>query len=250
MTTYNRVVSLGDFPTGGSIGAASATWDVADTIVIAQTTTSKLLTFATPTYNGFPVFGRVVNSGTARLWTPYKRMIPSRGAAWFMWLPTVGWSACDLGVQVLAESGLAQAYPTDTNANDITLITIPGGFLGTNDAVQYKYLVDNTSGTSSKTLVAKFGGSAISSNSGILNSVIYAWANDKTIRNANSISAQTGSASGLGNDVAIGGVTVASVLSLSVNTANDVACAINVQKGTGSDVTTLRYYEVIYHPAP
>ncbi|HEX5798015.1 MAG TPA: hypothetical protein VFX79_01550 [Candidatus Saccharimonadales bacterium] len=63
-STLNTAQSLSDFPTGGAIGTADATVDVATTFTIAQTTASQTLSLPDPTD---PTAGRtvyVVNTGT------------------------------------------------------------------------------------------------------------------------------------------------------------------------------------------
>ena len=64
-STLNTAQSLGDFPTGGAIGTAAATVDVATTFNIAQTTTSQTLSLPTPTDTTAGRTVYVVNTGTA-----------------------------------------------------------------------------------------------------------------------------------------------------------------------------------------
>lgn len=247
-TSYPSV-TLDDLPSGGAIGTAAATVDIAAVIIINQTTSAKLITLPTPTNTAVAKKVTLVAGSTARLWTAYKRVILPGMSASFTYVPSVGWKADDVGVQVMFQSGAAQAYPADTNANDITLGTIPGGFLGANDAVQYKYVIDNTSGSSNKTVRVKFGGQLVVNASSLMAGATSTFANDKTVQNANSTTGQTVSYQASGTDVSLtstGGASGA----LTVDTSIDVACAIGVQKTTGADVTTLRRYEVIYHPAP
>lgn len=242
-------VSVNDLQSGGAIGTAADTVDKAPVIVVNQTTSAKLITLPTPTDTTRAKKITLVAGSTARLWTAYKRVILPGMSASFTYVPSVGWKADDVGVQVMFQSGAAQAYPADTNSNDITLGTIPGGFLGANDAVEYRVIVDNTSGTSNKTLRYKFGGQDALSIGPHMASATSSMSIFKSVRNANSTSSQVIMATGLVGDSSIN-TPSAPAAALSVNTANDVACAVTITKATGSDVTTLRAYEIIYHPAP
>jgi hypothetical protein len=59
-----RVITLGNFPTGGSIGLASATVDVADIITITQTTATQTLTVPVPSSTRYKDL-IVINNGSA-----------------------------------------------------------------------------------------------------------------------------------------------------------------------------------------
>jgi hypothetical protein len=61
--TGQRVVALGDFPTGGSIGTASATVERADVITITQTTAAQTLTIPASTNPNYKTLV-IVNRGT------------------------------------------------------------------------------------------------------------------------------------------------------------------------------------------
>lgn len=59
------IVALGDFATGGSVGSAASTVDVAGLLTVGQTTAAQTLTLPSPTFAGAARVLYIYNSGSA-----------------------------------------------------------------------------------------------------------------------------------------------------------------------------------------
>jgi len=241
---FQRSVTVENLASGGVIGTAAATVDVADVIRINQTTASKLISFPTPTDTTKARSIQVVANSSAALWTAYGKFIAAGSIGFFTYNPVSGWIADHAeSPQTLYASGVAVALPADTNENNIALVTVPGGFLGLNSAVDTRWLIDNTSGTSNKTLKLKFG-EMIPYNTGSLLAAATAHhglAKSVFMLNSASVQMSTGIGS-IGDGIASTGAPVSGT----VDTTADVVVQLSVQKVTAADVTTLRYARVSY----
>lgn len=219
----NRLTSLGNFASGGSIGACDA-WDTAN---IAQTTTWKELTIDAPT-NTLSQQKCIRNTGSAGFYM-YGRYIRPGGAHVFTYVPSVGWRRTASGPQRIFQTGVNITMPADTNTNAVFTFTIPGGFIGANGTVVVDYNFTATNNANAKTiaLVADDGGAVTmatgnSANTGAPRGTI-------KITNSNSVSAQQCS-----NQFQVTGPSFAT-LTTALNTAVDTVWTFSVTKATAGD---------------
>lgn len=150
----NRLTSLGDFASGGSIGACDA-WEIAN---VAQTTAWKALTIDAPT-NLLSQQKVIRNTGTAGIFM-YGRYIRPGGAHVFTYVPSVGWRRTASGSQRILHTVSYVTAPADTNTNSLLTFTLPAGLLGQNGQVYVEYFISTTSNANAKTfsLTANDGG--------------------------------------------------------------------------------------------
>ena len=150
----NRLTSLGDFASGGSIGSCDA-WETAN---IAQTTAWKALTIDAPT-NLLSQQKVIRNTGTAGFFM-YGRYIRPDGAHTFTYVPSVGWRRTASGAQRILQTATYVTAPTDTNTNSLLTFTLPAGLLGSKGQVYLEYFVSTSSNANAKTfsLTANDGG--------------------------------------------------------------------------------------------
>lgn len=142
----NRLTSLGDFASGGSIGACDA-WEIAN---VAQTTAWKALTIDAPT-NLLSQQKVIRNTGTAGFFM-YGRYIPPGGAHIFTYVPSVGWRRTAAGPQRILQTSVNITAPTDTNKNAILSFSIPPDFIGENGQVLIWYAITMTNNANAKTI--------------------------------------------------------------------------------------------------
>jgi len=242
---FQRSVTIGDLASGGAIGTAAATVDVADIVFINQTTASKLISLPTPTDTATARTIQVVAASSAALWTAYGKFIAAGSNGYFTYTPSVGWAADHVEApQTLYASGVAVAFPADTNENNVEFLTIPGGFLGINSAIDVRWMMDNTSGTSSKSVKLKFGAFLPYTAASQMAAAAAFHGIARSVYMLNSASAQGSAPTGALTD---GNNSTTSAAALgTVDTTADVLVQMSVQKTTGADVTTLRYARVAY----
>lgn len=142
----NRLTSLGDFASGGSIGACDA-WEIAN---VAQTTAWKALTIDAPT-NLLSQQKVIRNTGTAGFFM-YGRYIPPGGAHIFTYVPSVGWRRTAAGPQRILQTSVNITAPTDTNKNAMLSFSIPPDFIGENGQVLIWYAITMTNNANAKTI--------------------------------------------------------------------------------------------------
>lgn len=142
----NRLTSLGDFASGGSIGACDA-WEIAN---VAQTTAWKALTIDAPT-NLLSQQKVIRNTGTAGFFM-YGRYIPPGGAHTFTYVPSVGWRRTAAGPQRILQTSVNITAPTDTNKNAMLSFSIPPDFIGENGQVLIWYAITMTNNANAKTI--------------------------------------------------------------------------------------------------
>lgn len=150
----NRLTSLGDFASGGSIGACDA-WEIAN---VAQTTAWKALTIDAPT-NLLSQQKVIRNTGTAGFFM-YGRYIRPGGAHTFTYVPSVGWRRTASSSQRILQTAVYVTAPADTNTNSLLTFTLPAGLLGQHGQVYLEYFATTTSNANAKTfsLTANDGG--------------------------------------------------------------------------------------------
>lgn len=232
---YSRTVSLGDFASGGSIGSAATTVDIADAILINQTTAAKALTFATPTVNEFRKLV-VANVGTEGFYA-YGRFIRPGSSHEFVYIPSVGWRRTSSSPQIIAQSAVAVTAPADTNENTLATITIPGGVIGANGRLVVEAYFNVTASTNSKTWRVRLGGTSL--HNGVTTSATAVSVGTLApIANRNSESSQVG-VGYTGN-----GVSSAALPTGTVDTTADQTLTITGQKATGAETMTLTQYSV------
>ena len=241
-----RTVSVSDLPSGGAIGTAAATVDVADVIVVNQTTASKLISLPTPTNTSLFRRFTVVAGSTAGLWTAYGRYVRPGGMCVICYIPGVGYVADNVNAQqMLYATATTVVFPTDTAENNVAFVTIPGGFMGTNSVVNISTIFENTSGISNKTVKIKFGAFNPYSASGMMTAATSSLCLDKPVIALNSTSAQITQAQ-LNYNGSAGASTTLAPPTGTANTAADVLIQCSVQKFTGGDTTTLRSARVTF----
>jgi len=230
-----RSVSLGNFASGGSIGSAATTVDVADAVFINQTTEAKVLTFATPSANDMRELF-VANTGTAGFYA-YGRFIRPGGSHIFMHIPSVGWRRTSSSPQIIAQSAVAVNAPADTNENTLATITIPGGVMGANGRLVVEAYFNITASTNNKTWRVRLGGTVLH-NGGATSATGVSVGTLAPIANRNSESSQVG--------VGFTGIGVSSTThpTGTVDTTTDQTLTITGQKATGAETMTLAQYSV------
>lgn len=239
-----RTVAVADVAAGGAIGTAAATVDNYDLAIISQTTETQLLSNPAPSDTSRYKTFRWYNAGSVPIWNAYGQFIPVGGFADQVYIPGAGWKGVGTNVpQVLYISGAAVTFPADTSENNTPFVTIPGGFIGANSIIETRWLVDNTSGTSNKGLKLKFGAMAPYVGWSQLASATSCHGLSRSVYMTNSTSAQI--SMNPGNPPDTGGNAAAAVTG-TVDTASDVLIQCSLTKGTGGDVTTLRYARVTY----
>lgn len=242
---FQRSVTVGNLASGGVIGTAAATVDIADVIFLNQTTASKLISLPTPTDTSRARNVALVAASSAALWTNLGRYIAAGGTSSFTYKPGVGWVADHNGsAQLIYITNTPANFPADTNENNIDFVTIPGGFMGANSIVQVGFGIENTSGTSNKTVKAKFGAFTFYNAGYLMAGASGFIAVDKSVMAANSATAQV--ATGLTIMPDNGSSAVMTLLSGTVDTASDVLIRCSVQKTTGADVCTIRFARLLY----
>lgn len=236
-------VAISNLASGGAIGTAAATVDNYDVAIISQTTATQLLSNPTPTDTARYKTFRWYNAGSAPIWNTYGQYIQVGGFADQMYIPGTGWKGVGTKFpQTVALSGTPVAYPADTNANSITLLTVPGGFPAAGSSFDILLGIDNSSGTSSKTVTCSFGSFNLYTAGSLLASATGMIGIAKTLI-LPTTSSQVSLANITGNfAAAAGGLSLAGTQ----NTASNTAINATVTKGTGGDTTTLRYYRVTY----
>lgn len=238
-----RNVAVADVAAGGAIGTAAATVDNYDVAIISQTTATQLLSNPAPTDTSRYKTFRWYNAGSVPIWNTYGQFIQVGGFADQMYIPGTGWKGIGTKFpQTVALSGTPVAYPSDTNANSITLLTVPGGFPAAGSSFDIMLGIDNTSGTSGKTVTLSFGSFNLYTVGSMLASATTMICVDKILVIPTTAS-QVGPANFPGTFVAnAGGLALAGTQ----NTASNTAINATVTKGTAGDTTTLRYYRVTY----
>ena len=230
-----RSVPLGNFASGGSIGSAATTVDIADAVLINQTTAAKVLTLATPTLNDLRRLF-VANVGSEGFYM-YGRYILPGGSHEFLHVPSVGWRRTASGPQIIAQSAVAVTTPTDTNENTLATITIPGGVISANGRLVVEAYFTVTASTNSKTWRVRLGGTTLHSGNttsatGISVGIM------APIANRNSESSQVGTGfTGIG-------VSASAHPTGTVDTTADQTLTITAQKATGAETMTLTQYSV------
>jgi collagen type VII alpha len=111
----NNSVTLGNFPTGGSVGTAAATVDIANNLNIAQTTTLQTLTLPNPTVTTAGKLITVNNTGSANF-TIYGSQIAPAGAGIFVWNGTA-WNAVQANGSNVTTSYLKATLGTSQTTN-------------------------------------------------------------------------------------------------------------------------------------
>lgn len=142
----NRLATLGNFASGGSIGECDS-WDVAN---VAQTTTWKELTIDAPS-NGLSQQKVIRNTGSAGFYI-YGRYIRPGGAHTFTYVPSVGWRGTASGPQRILQTSVNITAPTDTNKNAMLSFSIPPDFIGENGQVLIWYAITMTNNANAKTI--------------------------------------------------------------------------------------------------
>jgi len=238
----NRTTSISNIAASGAIGAASVVDDY-DIAILGQTTATILLSNPTPADTGQYRRYRWYNGGTVPVWNAYGQFIQVGGFADQMYIPGTGWKGIGTKFpQTVALSGTPVAYPSDTNANSITLLTVPGGFPAAGSSFDILLGIDNSSGTSSKTVTCSFGSFNLYTAGSLLASATGMVGIAKTLI-LPTTSSQVSLANIAGNfSSAAGGLSLAGTQ----NTASNTAINATVTKGTAGDTTTLRYYRVTY----
>lgn len=235
----HRTVSISNVAAGGSVGSAASTVDIADALLINQTTAGKALTLATPSMN---LLRRclVANVGTEAFFV-YGRMIRSGGSHEFMYVPSVGWRRTSSGPQVIAQSAVAITAPAnDTNENTLVTVNIPGGVIGANGRLLIYASWSLTASTNAKNMRARLNGTGslnVAVTSGTAVSSASLWA----IANRNSESSQVITAN-VGFPIST--TTVANT-TISQDTSIDSVLTITAQKATGSETMTLEQYSIV-----
>jgi len=240
---FQRSVTIGNLASGGAIGTAAATVDVADVAILSQTTATVLLSNPTPSdtskYRSF----RWYNAGTVPVWSAYGQYVQVGGFADQDYIPGVGWKGVGTKYQqTICLTTTAVAFPLDTAENNVTLLTVPGGFPAAGSAFEIAYGVDNTSGTSNKQVKGKFGTFVFNDNAGTMAAAAACFGIDKRVY-LPTTSSQIGLAAGVLNN---GATTTAATTTGTANTASNTDIRVSVTKTTGADVTTLRFAHIRY----
>lgn len=239
-----RTVSIGNLPSGGSIGTAAATVDNYDVAILSQTTATVLLSNPTPSDTSKYRTFRWYNGGTVPMWSAYGQYVQVGGFAEQVYIPGTGWKGVGTKYQqTICITTTAVAFPLDTAENNITLLTVPGGFAAAGSAFEIAYCVDNTSGTSNKQVKGKFGTFVFSDNTPILSAAASFFGIDKRVY-LPTTSSQSSVPAGLLNNGAAS--TSSAIITGTANTASDTDIRVSVQKTTGADVTTLRFAHIRY----
>jgi len=243
---FQRSVTVGNLASGGVIGTAAATVDVADVIRINQTTASKLISLPTPTDTTKARRYTVVAGSTAALWTAYGRFIRPYGFGVINYIPGIGYVADNVNAeQTLYVLPAPSVIPLDTAENNVPLITIPGGFMGLNSTVRVISGIEKTSGASAVAIKVKFGAFLPYSAPGMLAAASASLAIDKFVANANSMTVQAAQ-----GPLTFNGSSGASTSLLlpagTENTLADVLVQVSAQKTTGADVVTVRSCRVAF----
>lgn len=235
LLSNDNPVLLSDFASGGVIGTAAATVDIAQSALINQTTEGKVLTLPTPT-SGLAVFYTLYNVGSAGFYT-YGRYLRPGSAHTFAYVPTVGWRRTSSGPMIISQSAVAISVPADTSENTLVSITIPGGTIGANGRLVVETSFTITASTNSKTWRVRLGGTTL--HSGVTASATaVTFDSIARIANRNSESSQIGSTF-TGN-----GAVSTSLPTGTVDTSVDQTLIITGQKASGGETMTLAQYSI------
>lgn len=236
-------VAVGNIAASGVIGASSLV-DNYDMAILGQTTATVLLSNPAPTNTSIVRVFRWYNGGTVPVWSAYGQYIGVGGFADQMYIPGTGWKGVGTqSPQTILVTTTPVAFPLDTNENNITLLTVPAGFPAAGSTFDVAFDVDNTSGTSNKTVKCKFGTFDFYSATALLAGSSANMCVDKRIylpTTASQIGPHTSIASNGG------ALTTLTTATGTADTASNTAIRVSVQKVTGSDVTTFRFARIMY----
>lgn len=235
-----RSASISDVAAGGTVGSAATTVDVADALLVNQTTADKALTLPTPTVNALRRCV-VCNVGSAAFFV-YGRMIRTGASHEFLYVPSVGWRRTSSGPQVIAQSAVAITAPAnDTSENTLVTLNIPGGVIGANGRVLIYTEWSHTASTNSKIARARLNAGSTSMTLTVTSGTAVACATLWGLANRNSESSQVHTAN-VGFPVS--STTVVPVTQ-SVDTSAATTLTITAQKATGSETMTLEQYSIV-----
>lgn len=231
------VVSIGDVASGGSVGSAATTVDLARPIAVNQTTTSKDLTLATPT-RGLAMLVPVYNVGTVGFFM-YGRYIRPGGCHKFLYVPSVGWRRTSSGPQVVAQSAVAVALTDNTSEQTAATFTFPAGTIGANGDIEiYQTWSTPSIASGNKTFRVKLGSSTLHTNS-VTTTSTRSVSHICRITNRNSEASQVGTL--------VGGTQSSTTVipTATENTAAAITVSLTGQASVAEGALTLERYSII-----
>jgi hypothetical protein len=138
---------------------------------------------------------------------------------------------------VLAKTGTAVTAPTDTSTDTLATVTVPAGAIGANGMVRIKAHFNAATGTTNRTLVIAFGGTAMLTK--ILASEVDMML-DLVIVNQNATAVQEG----IPTFTTTNGIQLLTVTGATKDTTAAQDITFKITKATGSDPCILKAYSV------